>query len=134
MIKLTDKQKNWIKTLGFLLVSTLFTYWVVRVFQDESDEAIERILAESEQQQRVISNKLDSARYVTMVSQAELESLKSDIRKIDTNLEAFHNKQEKALNELKKLQKNEKDYIPNASYSEQLNFISKYKYTPVSGE
>lgn len=115
-----------------VLSGIMFTISILMLFRKENKKTIDQINRNSEQRKKEIQEDLRASEKITDSLKFELRSLKFDIRQHDKNLEIFQDSYIKSHNELKNLQQNEKAYIPDATYDEQLDFISKYKYKPIS--
>lgn len=121
------KIKNFIIGFISIVIILLFTYSSISIFNIENTVPI---IKELKQESNNLNHKIDSVNKINTVLKEDVFLLKEDLKNSYEVLNDVKQLNLESYNNFKKL-KNEKDYIPNASYNEQLDFITKYKFSPV---
>lgn len=133
-ITLTEPQKNILRGLCMVLLGVLFTWSIIRLFEDKAGSAIDSINYKAELRQKEIEKQLKAAEVRRTILETELQHIKTDIQQHDLNLDKFQSDYSHSYNQLIKLRKDEKNYIPNATTEQQYDFVTKYKYKPIATE
>lgn len=121
------KIKNFIIGFISIVIILLFTYSSISIFNIENTVPI---IKELKQESNNLNHKIDSVNKINTVLKEDVFLLKEDLKNSYEVLNDVKQLNLESYNNFKKL-KNEKDYIPNVSYNEQLDFITKYKFSPV---
>lgn len=133
-LEINNKLKKFLWGLTMVILVSLFTYIVVKIFNDRSDAkyqaSLEKINSNSEKRKLEITKILDSAQQRIDRNYNAVNILNNDFKKYNTNLNKYQLDLSNSLNQLNKI-KDEKNYVPiNATISEQSSYISGYKYQP----
>ena len=133
-IQISNKLKEFLWGLTMVILVSLFTYTVVKIFTEKSDTkyqaSLERIDAEAAHREQLADAKRDSARQRDEVSFEKIIELRERLQQQQNFLNKFQNSFDRNLEQLKQVQ-NEKDYIPdNTTPSQQSTYLSDYKYEP----
>lgn len=118
------------KLMGLILaiLVCLFAYALLRMSDNRYQDRINDINNSSIERQRVILNKLDSAKWTNALLAEEVDHLNQSI-KDDSIIQANSILNlNQSLNELKYYRNNEKVHIPNATFDKQLEFIRTVKH------
>lgn len=131
-INLSHRAKNILKGIGAILLIIVFTWATVNIAtNDQYEKNIATVNESAKLRQLDILKELDSTKQVAKRMEQEQLQIKNDIKVLNTNQLNLQKTYNANFNELKKIQKDEKIHIPAATTSEQLDFISNYRYTPV---
>lgn len=120
-----NKYKSVIKGLFFIVVIILFAFSVLKMYEDETSPILNKL----EEQNSITTKKLDSLKLDNKLLKKDIDSLQesdSIHKRVIHNLYEQNNLNYNILKNLK----NEKDFINPVTYNEQIEFISKYRYTP----
>lgn len=129
---LSQKAKDILKGLGVLMIIIVFTWAAVNIAtNDQYEKNIATVNEAAKMRQLAILRELDSTKQVAQKMEYEQRQIQNDIKVLNTNQLNLQKTYNTNFNELKKIQKDEKTYIPAATAREQLDFISNYRYTPV---
>lgn len=129
---LSQKAKDILKGLGVLLIIIVFTWAAVNIAtNDQYEKNIATVNEAAKLRQLAILKELDSTKQVAQKMEYEQRQIQNDIKVLNTNQLNLQRTYNTNFNELKKIQKDEKTYIPAVTAREQLDFISSYRYTPV---
>lgn len=129
---LSQKAKDILKGLGALLLIIVFTWATVNIAtNDQYEKNIATVNEAAKIRQLAILRELDSTKQVAQKMEYEQRQIQNDIKVLNTNQLNLQKTYNTNFNELKKIQKDEKTYIPAVTAREQLDFISSYRYAPV---
>lgn len=129
---------------GFLVTVLIsaFAYSVGNIFKENSEKQVSEIRKiqeiqkqerdKAEQREKTANYKRDSALSVLERQTGEIHLINQNFSDLNSNILSMKFLHDKNFNELKSYQ-NEKDHITDASLSEQLDFLSKYRYKEYSG-
>lgn len=133
-----NKYKNPLIGLAGVLLVILFAGAVRYLAVEDNDKVIaeikknqvkDEILREQAQQNEIAATaKADSALILLRASRENEIYFTNELKGIKNSLYGFQNSYFKSLNELKNIQ-NEKDVTYDATLHEQLDFITKYRYS-----
>ena len=131
-INLSQRTKDILKGIGALMLIIVFTWATVNIAtNDQYEKNITTVNEAAKERQLDILRELDSTKQVARKMEQEQLQIQSDIKVLNTNQLNLQKTYNANFNELKKIQKDEKTYIPAATTREQLDFISNYSYAPV---
>lgn len=138
MTDFVKKYKNLLIGFSVVLLVMLFAGAVRYLAVEDNDKIIaaiqknkvrDEILREQAQQNEIEAKaKADSILILLRVSRENEIYFTNELRRIKTTIYGFRDSYFKSLNELKNIQ-NEKDVTYDATVSEQLDFITKYRYS-----
>lgn len=132
IMTINPKVREFLWGLVMVILVSLFTYTVVKIFTERSDkkyqESLLKITQEAERREAKAIMQRDSAAMRDELNYQKVSNLEFEILNQRDSWNKFQKNYEKSLNELKQI-KNEKEYIPTtATANEQFDFISNYKY------
>lgn len=132
IMTINPKVREFLWGLVMVILVSLFTYTVVKIFTERSDkkyqESLLKISQEAERREAKAIMQRDSAAMRDELNYQKVSNLEFEILNQRDSWNKFQKNYEKSLNELKQI-KNEKEYIPTtATANEQFDFISNYKY------
>ena len=129
---LSQRAKDILKGIGVLMIIIVFTWAAVNIAtNDQYEKNIATVNEAAKLRQLAILKELDSTKQVAQKMEYEQRQIQNDIKVLNTNQLNLQKTYNTNFNELKKIQKDEKTYIPAVTAREQLDFISSYRYTPV---
>lgn len=129
---LSPRAKDILKGIGALMLIIVFTWATVNIAtNDQYEKNIATVNEAAKLRQLAILKELDSTKQVAQKMEYEQRQIQNDIKVLNTNQLNLQKTYNTNFNELKKIQKDEKTYIPAVTAREQLDFISSYRYTPV---
>lgn len=132
IMTINPKVREFLWGLVMVILVSLFTYTVVKIFTERSNkkyqESLLKISQEAERREAKAIMQRDSAAMRDELNYQKVSNLEFEILNQRDSWNKFQKNYEKSLNELKQI-KNEKEYIPTtATANEQFDFISNYKY------
>lgn len=130
-INLSQRTKDLIKGFVAVMVIVLFTWAAVSIANSQYQNNIEQINERAKERQAELKEKIDSANKASVRLEFRIQSIKNDMQELNSNQINLQNTYNSNYNELKKIQKDEKIHIPAATPSEQLDFLSNYRYIPI---
>lgn len=131
-MNLSQRTKDILKGVVALLLIVVFTWAAVNIAtNDQYEKNIATVNEAAKLRQLAILRELDSTKQVAQKMEYEQRQIQNDIKVLNTNQLNLQKTYNTNFNELKKIQKDEKTYIPAVTAREQLDFISSYRYTPV---
>lgn len=133
-IQIKEKTRNVLIGLMGICMVSFFTYLVVKIYVERSDEKHQISLAEinkkAEERDRKATIAREGAKLQDEMNYEKLNKIEGEITISQKNWNDFQREYLKNSKELNKL-KDEKIHVnDNASITEQSTYISKYKYKP----
>lgn len=121
------------KLIGLIVVIlvSILLFVALRMNDKKWDKRVGDINETANEQQRQLMEKLDSANVVNWQTQREVYELQGSLKADSISQAATNQMLNQGFNEILKFKNNEKNYIPNATVAEQLEFIQSVKYKPV---
>ena len=114
---------------GFVIYA-IVNSWIGYVDSKERRKRIENIAYEYIQQQERFKKIYDSTAVERLKMTFKMVEMEKELRKMREQDELFNKIHEDKIKELEKKYRNEKDYIPDATTQQQLDYLSNYKYEP----
>ena len=112
----------------------IFGYTIQRMNDNRLNEKIANINQQAEKRQRELKIELDSLNLAGWLMSNKIHKMELSLKDDSIRQSQDRFNFNKNFNELKNYKKNEKNHIPNATFNEQFDFISKYKYQPIAGD
>lgn len=126
--KLTQKTKDILKGLLYVAGVCLLIYTITNIVREESEDSAKLIIQQAESQALKAQEERQKIRMDAAIMNEELIHIKKEAQESNFMLKGFKSDFNNFYNNHQKLIHNEKAYIPNATISEQLDFISTVKY------
>ena len=133
-----NKNKNLLKGLFAVLLTIAFAGAVIYLAVEDNNKVINEIhrgqiidslpKKQAEKNELIANGKRDSAIALLDVSRQNEILIISKVLNLEKSVNSMRTQYLQQLNELKNIQ-NEKDIVNGATGSQQLDFITKYKYT-----
>lgn len=114
---------------GFVIYA-IVNSWIGYVDSKNTKKFVNELSYEYIQQQDRFKKLYDSAAIERMKMTFQMIEMEHELRKMREQDELFNKIHEDKFKELEKKYKNEKDYIPDATTQQQLDYLSNYKYEP----
>lgn len=121
------------KLMGFLIVIlvSILVFVALRMNDNKWDKRVDKINDSANERQKELLKELDSAKIVNWQTQREVYELQGSLKEDSIRQSATNQMLNQGFNEILKFKNDEKKYIPNATVTEQLEFIQSVKYKPI---
>ena len=126
---MTAKHKDILKALGFLLVIGLFVWSVSNIIEIKNKETVEKLISDSEKKEQNAKKEREKIAYNNFILARRFDSLQSDMNTHNQLLYGIKKDYIMHIEQFNQIKQNEKKFIPNATLNEQLDVISKAKYS-----
>lgn len=123
------KYKDILKALGFLFVIAVFVWSISNIIETKNRQTVEKLISNSEKKEHNAKKERERIAYNNFILARRFDSLQSDMNTHNQLLFGIKKDYSLHLEQFNQIKENEKQFIPNATLSEQLDVISKAKYS-----